>query len=348
MNQAAMTKLRKNGTLTIGALFGLFSLLMMALSAFQIKQDELNMVTRGLYDPRAVAFTFEDLGQAIDWKEIDTDRPFTVFTNPDEPIRGFYYQRETYIPPMISGRFFKENDFYRGQKYIVVGQAIDQQTIDNWQQQGYRLLGIMGASYASAIDHLILVNLDAMEQGKPAAYYNEDGEPVASEIYVINSHDKLIVGDELHFNHHTVFRVNTIAREDVGVFRFLEFSLFQIIISVLSHVLIFSLTLLFSFYWLEKQRTECIILWHLGIQLRKPYSRYALTLFGLLSISYGLIGILTLSWMLIFNHNLQTIIFHTNNMLIGYLLMLLAISASISLGSWRVKKTIYRREGVKQ
>lgn len=253
----------------------------MSFSFYQIKQLELNRLTRGLYDPRPFTFIINDHSSSIDWRELDTSDPFTVFVELDGPFRGFFYEKDTYVPPMVAGRFFQAHDFYQSKKRALVGQTVNQDIIDGLEEDGYDIIGIMGASYASEIDEMVLLNIDAVE----------DGKPVPDAVYVVNIGSGAFVPDDAIPFKESKLSVNVIDRKDRGALRFIGTDDLELLIIGFFVLLLVSLNLFITHYAMNGKRHEVRILWQLGVPVNQPYLRYAAMIFFLLTASYGLVGV---------------------------------------------------------
>lgn len=333
MNYIILSRLQKNGTIFLVFLCILLGVMAASFSFYQIKQEELQMLSRGLYDPHPTTFTINDDQQTIDWRELHTSSPFTVFIELDGPYRGFFYKKNTYVPPLISGRFFQENDFYSGKKRVVVGQKVDQDIIDGIQQEGYEMIGVMGASYESQIDHIVLYNIDAIEQGNP----------LRSTVYVLNSRDPSIsVEGSIPF-HTTNIQAHLLDRNAMGALRFLDTEHFQLMIHGLFIILFASLNFLMIYYWLNQKKSEIHILWQMGISMNHPFRRYMIQFFCLASTSYWLVGLMSYGWPVTSLMNSQIRFMHIRHVLMGYGLMLLISGLSIVLVYVRLRKQIRER-----
>ncbi|MDR6226671.1 ABC transporter permease [Desmospora profundinema] len=352
MSKFTIARLRKDGTVWLLILYLLLSVIVVSASFYQIKQQELQRHTRGLYDPNPLSFTINDHDQSIDWRHLNTAKSFTTFNElgkmqgkgKDYDLRGIYFHKSTYIPPIISGRFFQENDFYRDKKLAVIGKSVDKSEAKDGQNgyvqqngkeyyvlQGikYQIIGTMGTSYASKINDTILFNLDAIEQGKP----------VESNAYVMNIGSNPISNGLLQFRDSEV-SVNVIDRGDLGVQRFLSMDVYQLVIFLLLLLILVSLTLLFTQYWLGKKSTEIRILWQLGIPIGRAYQRYAITLVLIASGCYLLVGLLSYWWLPRYLQNPQAGMMHTLHLIVGYGLILLSAGISMWLS---FRKSIRQR-----
>ncbi|MDA8354357.1 MAG: ABC transporter permease, partial [Firmicutes bacterium] len=171
---------QRDGTLWLIVLYLLISILIVSANYYQIKQQEMGILTRGLYDPTSFTFTLQDSSRSIDWRQLDTNKPFTIFNELDTKEqyadRAIYFKDETFVPPMVSGRYFTSSDFYNGEQVAVLGQEVGKRVgkEDVFQKGGkeyfrlagktFEVIGRMGASYPSEVDELALVNMDAIDR----------------------------------------------------------------------------------------------------------------------------------------------------------------------------------------
>lgn len=318
MDRTYITELKKDGTILVTVLMLLLSVIVTSLSFYSIRQYQLEMLTGGLYRQDSLVFTIVDQGKTTDWRELDTDQPFTVFVEADS-YRAIYYHKTTYIPPMVTGRFFREEDFYVGEMKMVCGQAVPRETIQRFEQIGYESIGIMGAHYASAIDDLVLVNIDAMIP--------------TDNVHILYSNQNLLDNDTLPVNGELSIQV--IDREDASVLRFLDGG--YSVVSWFVVLLIVGIVFLATHYWTGKKTMELYILWLSGIRIWQPYQRFASFYLVLLSLCYWLVGLVSATGMLAF-FSIQEVRVHIVNLLSGYILFMFSSAFSLWMAFRRLKK----------
>ncbi|OYD07333.1 ABC transporter permease [Paludifilum halophilum] len=284
---------RRNGSLWLIILYLLLSILVVSTSYYQIKQEEMNLLTRGLYDPTSFTFAFQGSSLSIDWRKLDTDKPYTVFNELDTKQkyadRAIYFNEKTFVPPMVSGRYFTATDFYTGKRIAVLGQEVGESVgkEDVFEKNGkeyfqlagktFEVIGRMGAFYPSEVDELALVNMDAI-----------DNHP---NLYVMNTEDNKMKHDQALSVNQNSIPIQVIDRTDHGAQRYLGTDFYQkgILIFIASILMITSL--LFNQYWFNKRKNEIRILWQHGISLRKVYVRTTIQYLLLVSICYGLVSL---------------------------------------------------------
>ncbi|UHA72111.1 hypothetical protein [Paenibacillus sp. 481] len=288
MNNSTIKTLRNNGMLWIVILYLLLSVIIVATSFYQTKHQELHTLTRGLYDANSLSFTLNN-PELVDWRQLNTPHAYTIFKELETTsidVRAIYYNKNTYIPPMIKGQFFQERDFYNGKKVAVVGKQTDEshliQRDGKWyydfQGQYFEVIGKMGASYHSKLDTTVLLNLDAVESGQPDS----------SRIYVLNMEDFRPVMKEgaLKLTHADV-SIHTFDRGERGAQRYVGTGNMDQHILFIVIALLVSSSVLFTQYWLGKKTTEIKVLWLMGVSLQHVYRRYRITYISLALLGYG-------------------------------------------------------------
>jgi len=107
-------------------------------------------------------------------------------------LRGFFYKGEITTPPLVRGRFFKEEECLSRERLAVIGSDfLDRTTREKgkeyitYNDKKYEVIGVTGISNASSLDHLIIVNMGSMssdEQKEGRMYL--DGDRSMKEDYL--------------------------------------------------------------------------------------------------------------------------------------------------------------------
>ena len=107
-------------------------------------------------------------------------------------LRGFFYKGEITTPPLVRGRFFKEEECLSRERLAVIGSDfLDRTTREKgkeyitYNDKKYEVIGVTGISNASSLDHLIIVNMGSMssdEQKEGRMYL--DGDRSVKEDYL--------------------------------------------------------------------------------------------------------------------------------------------------------------------
>lgn len=316
MKKISIRLLQREGSIWFAFLCLLLSSLIVWTSFFLIKQHQLDVLSRGLYDVHPLTFTVKDSEQTIQWRELDLTGSFTVFVDLD-PFYGFFYRNHTYNPPMVSGRFFREDDFYHNKKIAVIGKSVDSPFIEELKEEGFEIIGVMGATYSSKIDEMILLNLDAIEQGKP----------IDSAVYVLNYGHNLEI-DSLSFQKQTI-AINRIDSGKSGVQRYLNTDFYQLLLLSILIVILVGFSVLSTYYWLGKKRVEIRVLWQLGIPVQHVFRRYGFHLFLTMTICFGMVSLGSYLWMGM--HDSRSGLAHLYHLLAGYSISLISTGFTIEL-----------------
>lgn len=339
MKKISLVGLRKDGTIWLMIFYLLLGAIMVSHSFYQIKQKELTVLTRGLYDENSLVFTIKDYDQTIDWRLLNTTQSFSVFnevgTIKDKTkenkliqydIRAMYYQKDTYFPPMIVGRFFRESDFYCEKKLAVIGKNVDENKENYVLKNGkeyyvlgdemFEIIGKMGAPYSSKIDNMVLLNLDAIKH-------------VPSNVYVMNIGSNLVMNDRsLKFKNITL-SIDVQDREDSGVQRSFAKDVYEIMISLIAILVTFSFSFLFSIYWMDKKNFEVQTLWRLGIRIQQVYKRYAFTHFIITCLCYLIVCCISYLFVLHYQSIPDAWMMHSMNLLKGFGVIFLSSTFSV-------------------
>lgn len=289
-------KLPRNATMLVVILYTLLSLIAVSFGYYQTEQQEIHRVSRSLYNTDSLYFTVKS-GVEIDWSQLDVSQPFTVFRelglvkDREEwlDVRGVYYHHNTYRPPMISGRFFEESDFYKNKRIAIIGKNVARQT-DNYSErdgkayywfQGmdFEITGTMGASYSSKLDNAIFFNMDAIGRS-------------GSEVYVMNIAENPISPDgSLKFKNNTVVSVYAFDRGDSGAARYINSADHSLRLFVAVALLMASSGFLFANYWIKEKDIEIKVLWQSGIPIRSMCLKFAGTYILAACLSYLSVGV---------------------------------------------------------
>ncbi|MFW5436300.1 ABC transporter permease [Paenibacillus apiarius] len=283
----------REGTLYLVILYSLMSMIIVTASYYIAKQEELNILSRGLYAEDNLFFVIEDTDLTdIPWNDLSAAQSYTIFKELQtgkETIRAVYYNQDTYQPPIRSGRYFNKHDFYAGKRVAVVGAEIERDNIVDkqgkpyltYQGEQFEIIGKMGASYPSFIDHMILLNLDAVDQQH---HYD-------SSIYAINAQagNTLIKNGLLPIGD-AEMKVRMFKRGDSGSQRFLGTDLYSNMIVLAITVLLIGSSILFALHWMKRKQQELHVLWIAGIQHRHPFKRYTLRFLAMTALCYGIIA----------------------------------------------------------
>lgn len=325
----------RSSTLWVATLYLLLGLIVASFSYYQVKQNELNALSRSLYNENSIPFIVKNHEKPVDWSKIDTSQSYTIFAELEtikvkselQDIRGIYFKNDTYFPPLVSGRFFNHTDFYNNKKVAVIGKNVDKTNVTEknnkyyyqYQSENYEIIGTMGAEYSSKLDNTILLNIDGVSS-----------ESLQSKFHVLDISKNPITPDGvLKFKDNTL-SVNVFDRGDSGSTRSLNMDVFHLMILIFIILILISSSFIFTYYWIEKKKTEILILWQSGITTNQIFKRYSIRYFLIITICYlsiCLIGYLYLS--LDISWNSDVLFKYSFEYLKGLILILLSSALSV-------------------
>lgn len=312
-----MNKVKELKKFKIHIIFVIFSVfgscLVTAYSLYQIKQDELQILATQLYGPSPTVFvSSEEDSEIIENLNKIQNESYTVFYEINDVTRGYYFQGNSYIPPMIEGRFFEEKDFYNKKKKAVVGKNINESIIEEISNKGYEVIGVMGANYETDIDYLIYYNLDSLIdidiESSPFVLVTDKDNEDTILTYIKNRTDN---------------EISIIQRNEGGTFNFITDGSFQpFLLSIISIMLVaYSFTL--AYLWFFNKNREIKILWFMGIHFSSVYKKNILTFILTFTVTYIFIPLLSYIYLSVNSQFRYIVLDHVNNMLISYILILI-------------------------
>ncbi|KHL91306.1 hypothetical protein QW71_35360 [Paenibacillus sp. IHB B 3415] len=335
-------RLRNTNTLLIVVFYILFSLIVIVFNYYQVKQTELNLLSRSLYNENSIFFTLKEKAAEINWSEIDTSEDYTIFSELGsvenngswKEILAIYFNKSTYYPPLADGRYFNDTDFYTNQNLAVIGKNIDKTELLEekgelyypFAGRNYKVIGIMGASYSSKIDDTVFVNLDSV-----ISDYSMD-----STVYVMNiAHSPITSEGEIPFRERDM-PVYTFDRGGGGSVRAMNMGGQQLMLSFLAFILLLSTSTICAGYWMNRKRNEITVLWQCGIRFQVIGRRL---LISYISVALGCYLFVAACSALFFKQllsfNWNSLFLFAQGLVIGLLAVLL--SAAISAGVFYVQ-----------
>jgi|GEM_PF-4851414 len=294
------------------AILILGSCLVAVFSLYQIKQTELQMLSSQLYGQSPVVFVtqHQDDSQIMEQMANIDNKPFTLFYEVDDIKRGYYFQKDHYIPPMKEGRFFEQEDFFNNEKVSVVGQDIDNETIKGIKNEGYTIIGVMGADYQSDIDNLIYFNLDSL------IHSNMKSNPF---VLVSDKHKDAVFKDLKTKDSNDV---STIQRKKSGTFNFITDESFQSYLTVIALIILAVYSFVMIYFYLYEKDHEIKILWLMGIHYNSFYLVSTRNFILQFTSIYTLISGISFAYFFVETQSMQFISSHVMHLLAGYLITL--------------------------
>ncbi|PEC19913.1 ABC transporter permease [Bacillus cereus] len=324
--------------LLLGIVVALTILMLLIVSSYFFKKNEMDKLTNGLYSSTNFRFSMKEsegnnsLHKFI--KQTKQSNYILFKENIEKPnIRGVYSSQTLNTIPMKSGRFFQKEDFFHNKKLAVVGKEfkdienISGKKFVNYKGHKFEVIGTIGGEVKSEVDNIIYLNLDALwdlninSTGIYVIDGNDDGEKLFSTLESILGKDSVFPIEDKGKGSKRLFENNFIDNSMI-------FLLF--IIALMMNILSTS-------YWIYKKRILISIQHFIGHKsfyiYRSLYYKYIFISICSYSIGFVLF--------LIFNIKLYNDHIYTYNKLffIGILFMLI-----FTIGICIVSSCIYTKK----
>lgn len=123
-----------------------------------------------------------------------------------DTLRAVYYNGNIVLPPLISGRFFSENECLSKECYAVIGRNNEDRIYTengkrylNCYGRQYEVIGITGVASKSALDDMVFVNIGSLSPNEQLdGMYYVDGSKNNQKIYKeIASHSQDLFGCDM-------------------------------------------------------------------------------------------------------------------------------------------------------
>lgn len=241
--------------IVVFTLLFLFSFSVILYSHQQKKIDELS---NQFYTKNHVAFLDSDPNKWIDLPVGELD--YRIFIELNDTFRFFYQNNDTWSPPIEEGRFFLPGE--TGNKALIGKEMQDQIFKENgveyidFQGNMYEVLGIIGDSFQSHADYLILIS-------------SKEIPKTTNVKVIIDSDDSQSVKEITAYMIEEYENIKEIEQSNRGVTRSASsniFSKFFIMNSIL--LVIFSVTFYLR-YWYEIELDKITLLFLLGVPISK-------------------------------------------------------------------------------
>ncbi|WP_160037159.1 hypothetical protein [Paenibacillus sp. An7] len=281
------------------------------------KQEKYHELSNELYtNHHAVLITKKDNSELI--KQISKSN-YRVFLEYNNSYRLLLENKGNWSPPIVSGSFFTKNDVENKavvgkemQKYI---EEVKGKKYISFQGENYEVSGIMGASFASSIDYLILLN-------NPIKNQIDDNTKI-----IIDSDNKSIVTDITNSLIEKDPTISPIKSAQKGLSRTANIPfIYQLLIFEFYLLMLISI-ITFIRYWYEKEKKTIYVLFLLGI----PKKRINIHLFLKILLNVVVSGALTVIIFLIFGFE-STISF--NQMILIIILFLTSAWTFLGVFLW--------------
>lgn len=295
-------------------IFIIISILLISISSYLSETYKIQCMSQGYYSSNTIYFRNESnnnlnieqiksiINNSIFFKELDLNYD----------IRGIIYSGKILMPEIKEGRFFEEADFNSGKKLAVIGSEFNNniQKIENeeyviFNNDKYKIIGIMGYKQKSTLDRACFLTLDNSLLNTPGTFAI-DGE---NNNNVISAYNK--ISKYLDSNIQIDREINSLNK----FFNLEKYNISMFCTLIISFLLT---TISISLYWIKRRNREIAVLRLVGyndIRISLSiFTRYfklvhIALLFGFI---IGIIGILILGY------NLSVSI-----LVVSYLLVLL-------------------------
>lgn len=282
-----MIKIIKQNITFIAVFICLFSLCY-SFFIYVSKQDRFHELSNELYTNHHAVLINND--HNYEWMRTTlSESSYRVFVEFTDTYRLLLENRGDWSPPMLSGRFFSNSDT---EPKAIIGKEMINNLIEHnqkkyisFQGEEYEVSGIMGASFASATDYLILLH-------KP----NQSPEMKGLKI-IIDSDNKATVDTITKDIVNRKPSVNLIESSQKGLSRTANIPFFYHLLKFEVYLLLFLSVTVFLRFWYEKERNLFYVLFLIGVSKRKINRLLFLKMFLNIIIS----GFLTICLFLIFN-----------------------------------------------
>lgn len=243
---------KKNFTFII--FFICLNLFACSILIFASQQKQLNELSNGLYTSHCAVFNdnepqkyMEDLNEKIELR---------IFIECNSIFRFFIQKNGDWKPPMQSGRFF--SSYEKGKKAVIGKEMVEYVKKNNgtdyitFQDENYEVIGIMGASFASRADYLVLLQSEKI--------------PIVNGAkIVVDSNQKSTVDKIIKYINKKHQAISLIKTETKGLYRGSNAAFFYYLLVIDSFLLIICSMFVYLGYWYEKQKASMYVKFILGI-----------------------------------------------------------------------------------
>lgn len=227
------------------------------------KQEKFQELSNELYtNHHAILITKGDYDGVI--KQLSTSN-YRVFLEYDDTFRLLLENNGDWSPPMLSGRFFSKSD---DRNKAVIGKELENYTKEingkkyiSFQGEDYEVSGIMGASFASSIDYLTLLN-------NPSKNHEVD-------------YTKIIIDSDIKSNITNITSdiikrdpsVTLLENEQKGLNKTANIPfIYQLLIFEFYLLMLLSI-ISFTRYWYEQEKKIINVLFMIGISIKTIYTQ---------------------------------------------------------------------------
>ena len=255
-----MNSIRKKDIVFILIFIG-FYLLSYLFQIYTDKQESFNQLSNQLYSNHHS--TFVTNGEFTWPEDLFSKLNYRVFVEHNKSFRSLLVNNEKWSPPMVSGHFFSKNDYEAkaviGKEMLEYVYKINEKQYISFQGVDYEVTGIMGASFASSTDYLVLLNTPNKNQVSSNSRIILDSD---SKSTVIEMNKKLATFQS---------SLKPIESTNIGLSRTANIPFIYTLL-VFEFYLLLLLSVIISIrYWYENLKDIINILYLIGISKRKIY-----------------------------------------------------------------------------
>ncbi|MGE1217557.1 ABC transporter permease [Bacillus toyonensis] len=252
----------------------IFTLMISLTTTYLIKINDIDKITNNFYSKNSVAFHIKDDNHPLNMQNLldhIDERDFMLFKENvlELPyIKGIYKTGDIATPPLVSGRFFQADDFFKNKKIAVVGKDNNDIVLKNGKKYiqlnntSFEIIGVMGESFSTKLDKMIYLNLDAALKLENKSYgsYVLDGNKFMTSTF-----------DKLEQDMKSSISIVKANKETVGSSRVFERNSGNYEMFVLFILIILSMSIIICSYWFYKKRISISIQHVIGHRMFNIY-----------------------------------------------------------------------------
>ncbi|HQA07787.1 MAG TPA: ABC transporter permease [Syntrophomonadaceae bacterium] len=164
---------------TMSALFAAVAFLSLIFAGYISDTYYKEKLSQGYYGSNTVYIKVNDPSKQLDQKSLYAGiKDAIIFQElAGERVRAVFFRGDIEPPPLLKGRFFQEDDFFRGKKLVVIGNAYNPIVTERKghdyiiiNQEEYEVIGYLGGNEISKLDYMLMVNADAIDPGYGGVY----------------------------------------------------------------------------------------------------------------------------------------------------------------------------------
>lgn len=240
----------------------ILNILLMLIFKYKHSQTYIQELSNQLYSKNSIEFIDSNVNKSIDI--LQNENNYRLFVELDDTFRFFKSNDENWSPPIFEGNFFSTEisgkNAVIGKSLIKNIQKVNGIDVIKFNNEYYKVIGIMGENFPTRIDSLILLSSDKIPK-------------INNSKIIIDSNNKSLIKRVTKIiSSENGFKL--LEKEDLGLNKLVKtdfFSNFFLIVSIL--VVMFSI-LVYIRYWFEKEVPFLKLLNLLGFRRKKIIAIY--------------------------------------------------------------------------